>query len=111
MTKQVPEDPLIAVDDIDPEVFLDFQLRANPKLKPYKSSVSLAVKKFKEDFEGGHFRLSEMSEKLNDYINKALDETIGNVVDGLIIKGIIKVRQKGEKEMVSLTKKGKRIRS
>lgn len=103
------DDPLIAVDDLDPEVIFEFQVKANPKLKSYKSSILLAVKKFKEDFEGGHFRLSEMSEKLYDYIDKAVEETISSVIDGLVAKGLIQVRQKSGKDVLSLSKSVKKL--
>jgi hypothetical protein len=101
------EDPLISVDGIDvAELVTQFE-RINKKAKKFHDINLLAVKKFKENYQGGYFRWTEMSDKIAAYLSKMVEEEISNVIDQLIVKGVLTVRSKNGQDMIGLRRKKK----
>jgi hypothetical protein len=92
------EDPLVPVDSIDPDEFVQKFLRVNPKAKMFHDVLVLAVKKFKSDYQSGYFRWEEMKKKITAYIDRMSQEEVENCIEQMVIEGRINVgtRKDGE---------------
>ena len=92
---------LIAVDRIDAEEFVSYFVKTQPKAKKYRDVITIAVKKFKGDYQTAHLRRNELVEKLTSYINKMIEEEIESCLLQLINEGTVKVEQReGEDRLV-----------